>query len=54
MKPPEEGPKDFIARLRTKARDHKEELSYIEEIYLEIADKFEEEAILGCGGGSKL
>lgn len=45
---------DFLARLRAKARDNKEELSCAEQVFLKVADESEEEAILGQGTGSKL
>lgn len=50
----EETPNEFIARLRKKARDHKDELFFAEEIFLEVVHKSEEEAVLGPGKGSKL
>ena len=50
----EESPKEFLARLRKKAKDHKAELSFTEEIFLEVMDKSEGEAVLGGGSGSKL
>ena len=54
MKTKEESPKQFLARLRAKAKEHKEELTYIEEIFLEVVIKSEEEAVSGEGSGSKL
>ena len=53
-KPEEESPKKFLTRLRKKAQEHKDELSFTEEIFLEVVNKSEEEGISGEGSGSKL
>lgn len=50
----EETSKQFLARLRDKARNHKDALSYTEEVFLETMDKLEGEAVLGEGSGTKL
>ena len=46
-----EGPAGFLKRLRKKP---KEELSYAEVVFLEVADKADKEAVLGQGSGTKL
>jgi len=51
---PDESSAEFLARLRKKAHNHKEELSSVEEVFLEVVEKSEEGAILGQGRGSKL
>lgn len=49
-----EGPVDFLARLRKKAKEHKDKLSPAEEVFLEVVGKSDEKAVLGQGDGTKL
>ena len=49
-----EDPVDFLTRLRKKAQKHKDKLSHAEEVFLGVADKSDEEAVLGEGSGTKL